>query len=51
LTQEIVIGWIQPFVVDTYEEHVNGVIADQIALKIDPVTEPALPWAPPTPTP
>lgn len=51
LTQEIVIGWIQPVVTGSYEEHVNGVIAEQIALKIDPVTQPDLPWAEPTPTP
>jgi hypothetical protein len=51
LTQEIVLSWIQPVVVDSYEEHVNEQIAKQIADKIDPVTEPALPWAPPSPTP
>lgn len=51
LTQEIVLSWIQPIVVDSYEEHVNGVIAKQIADKIDPVTEATLPWAPPSPTP
>ncbi len=49
LTQEIVLGWIQPVVTGSYEEHVNAQIAKQIADKIDPVTEPALPWAPPTP--
>jgi hypothetical protein len=51
LTQAIVLSWIQPVVVDSYEEHVNGVIAKQIADKIDPVTEPDLPWVTPTPTP
>lgn len=50
LTQEIVLGWIQPVVVGGYEEHVNGMIAKQIADKITPVTEPTLPWAPPTPS-
>jgi hypothetical protein len=49
LTQEIVISWIQPVVVGSYEEHVNGVIAEQIASKIDPVTDEPLPWAAPTP--
>lgn len=49
LTQAIVLGWIQPLVTGSYEDHVNGVIADQIAAKVNPVTEPALPWAPPTP--
>jgi hypothetical protein len=34
-----------------YEDHVNGVIAKQIADKIDPVVEQPLPWLPPTPTP
>ena len=51
LTQEIVLGWIQPVVVGPYEDHVNDAIAAQIAAKIDPVTEPPLPWADPTPTP
>ena len=51
LTQEIVLSWIQPVVTGAYEEHVNDAIAAQIAAKIDPVTEPPLPWAPPTPTP
>ena len=50
LTQEIVLGWIQPIVIGGYEEHVNSVIAEQIAAKIDPVTEAPLPWQPP-PTP
>jgi hypothetical protein len=47
LTQEIVLSWIQPVVTDSYENHVNGVIAKQIADKIAPVTEPALPWVSP----
>jgi hypothetical protein len=51
LTQEIVLSWIQPVVTGSYEEHVNAQIAKQIADKIDPVTEPTLPWAPPEPTP
>lgn len=49
LTQEIVLGWIQPVVTGPYEDHVNGVIAKQIADKVNPVVEPPLPWAPPTP--
>jgi hypothetical protein len=49
LTQEIVLGWIQPVVTGDYETHVNDVIAAQIAAKINPVTEPPLPWEPPTP--
>jgi len=51
LTQEIVLGWIQPIVVDDYEAHVDGVIAAQIAAKIDPVVEQPLPWVEPTPEP
>ena len=52
LTQAVVLSWIQPLVTGTYEEHVNGVIAEQIAAKIDPITEPSLPWAPaPAPAP
>lgn len=51
LTQEIVLAWIQPMVTGSYETHVNDVIAKQIADKIDPVTQPDLPWAEPTPTP
>lgn len=51
LTQEIVLGWIQPLVTGAYEEHVDGVIAAQIAAKVDPVVEEPLPWEPPTPSP
>lgn len=51
LTEEIVLSWIQPVVTGTYEQHVDGVIAKQIADKIDPVTEQPLPWAPEPPTP
>jgi hypothetical protein len=51
LTQAIVLSWIQPAVTGSYEEHVNAAIAKQIADKIDPVTQPDLPWAEPTPTP
>jgi hypothetical protein len=49
LTQEIVLSWIQPIVTGPYEDHVNSQIAKQIADKINPITEPVLPWAPPTP--
>jgi hypothetical protein len=49
LTQEIVLGWIQPIVTGGYEDHVNGEIAKQIADKIDPVVDQPLPWAEPTP--
>jgi hypothetical protein len=49
LTQEVVLGWIQPVVTGSYEDHVNGVIAKQIADKVNPVVEPPLPWAPPAP--
>lgn len=46
LTEEMVIGWIQAVVVDSYEEHVNGQIQRQINEKIHQVAEPDLPWAP-----
>lgn len=49
LSEEIVLGWIQAIVVGGYEEHVNGVIAKQIADKVDPVVEAQLPWMPVTP--
>lgn len=49
LTEEIVLGWIEPVVTGSYEDHVNGVIDKQIAEKIDPVVQPPLPWAPPAP--
>lgn len=51
LTQEIVLSWIQPIVTGSYEQHVNGVIAEAIAKERDPVVEEPLPWAPPSPTP
>lgn len=44
LTEAVVIGWVQPVVVGMYAEHVDGVIAKQIADMADPVIEPALPW-------
>ena len=49
LTQAIVLSWIKPLVIDGYEDHVNGIIAKQIADKASPVSETSLPWAPPTP--
>jgi hypothetical protein len=51
LTETIVLSWIQAIVTGGYEEHVNAQIAKQIADKIMPVSEPALPWAPPPPVP
>jgi hypothetical protein len=50
LTEAQVLGWIQAVVVGTYWEHVEGVIAEQIALKKDPVTPTSqFPWSPPAP--
>ena len=49
LTEAVVLSWIQPVVTGSYEQHVNEQIAKQIAEKIDPITEPPLPWAPPAP--
>ena len=55
LTEEIVLSWVKPVVVGSYESHVNGVIAKQIEEKVSPtvqVDENQLPWADPvTPTP
>ena len=60
LTEAMVLGWIQDVVIGSYEEHVNGQIAKQIAEKATPITETPMPWAPvpetpaptnPTPTP
>jgi len=45
LTEEVVLGWIQAIVVDSYEDHVNGQIQKQIDEQIAPVTETAMPWA------
>ena len=51
LTEAIVLGWIQDVVVGSYEEHVNGMIAKQIAEKATPITETPMPWAPVAETP
>ena len=51
LTQAIVLSWIQPLVTGAYEQHVDEVIAAQIAEKVSPVVQEPLPWAPPSPTP
>jgi hypothetical protein len=45
LTEENVLDWIKSIVVGDYERHVNEKIQEQIDLKINPVTEPSLPWA------
>lgn len=46
LTEATVLGWIQDVVVGGYENHVNGVIANQIAEKTTPITDTPMPWAP-----
>lgn len=46
LTEEIVLQWIQSVVVDSYEQHVNSKIAEQIDKKTNPVIDSKLPWAP-----
>lgn len=48
LTEDVVLEWIKAVVVGTYEEHVNGRIAEEIARKHNPVTDATLPWAPPS---
>ena len=45
LTEENVLTWIKSIVVGDYERHVNEKIQEQIDSKINPVTEPSLPWA------
>jgi hypothetical protein len=47
----MVLGWIQAVVIGSYEEHVNGMIAKQIAEKATPITETPMPWAPVVETP
>ena len=49
LTEEMIVSWIQPVVVGSYEQHVNRQIQEQIDAKVNVVAEPALPWAPPPP--
>lgn len=50
LTEAQVLGWIQAVVVGSYWDHVQGIIAEQIALKKDPVTQTnTFPWSPPAP--
>ena len=51
LTEAMVLGWIQAVVVGSYEDHVNGQIAKQIAEKATPITETPMPWAPVAETP
>ena len=46
LTEAIVLGWIQAVVQGTYEDHVNGMIAKQIAEKATPIADTPMPWAP-----
>ena len=51
LTEAQVLNWIKAVVTGTYEEHVNGKIADQIEAKKNPVSEVssgAFPWSPPS---
>jgi hypothetical protein len=48
LTEEIVLGWIQSFVIGLYEDHVNKEIANQIDEKKNPTVEVSseFPWQP-----
>lgn len=45
LTEQNVIDWIKTIVVESYEDHVNQSIQEQINQKISPVTETPMPWA------
>ena len=51
LTEAIVLGWIQAVVTGGYEEHVNGMIAKELAEKATPISETHMPWAPVVETP
>lgn len=51
LTEQDVIDWIKTVVVGGYEEHVNDKIKEQIGLKVSPVVEASMPWAPVAPEP
>lgn len=47
LTEEVVLSWIKPVVVGSYEQHVHEQIQKQIDLKKNPVTDVNnLPWEP-----
>jgi hypothetical protein len=46
LTEEIVLGWIQNVVVNSYEAHVNEKILQQIINTKQPIIEQKMPWAP-----
>lgn len=46
LTEADVLEWIKAVVVDSYAEHVDGVIAKAIADQKNPTVEATLPWAP-----
>lgn len=48
LTEEMVLDWIKAVVVDSYEQHVNEKIQEQIDHHVNPVTEAQMPWAPPS---
>lgn len=53
LTEEIILGWIQAVVVDSYKDHVDEQIQKQIDLAKNPVVEVSngsFPWDPPAPT-
>lgn len=47
LTEEILLSWVQPVVINDYEEHVNGRIQDMIdqeVLESGTIEEIDLPW-------
>jgi hypothetical protein len=47
LTEEIVLGWIQDVVIPSYGAHIDEQIEKQILAKINPPSEPPLPWGEP----
>ena len=48
LTEEVILTWIQNVVVGSYEEHVNGKIAEQIEAIVSPIVSVTggFPWQP-----
>ena len=46
LTEDIVLGWIKPVVVGTYEQHVNEQIQKEIDHKKNPIVEKRPTWLP-----
>jgi hypothetical protein len=46
LTEEDVLTWIKAVVVESYEQHVNEKIQNDINRSMNPVVDASLPWSP-----